>query len=644
MKYSIITILCFFTSIVCHSQRTWMAASPDKSLEIVLTEKGGRLSYQVFSDKKAVIKTSGLGIQSSTTDFSRNLSFVNAVSKKIDEHYTLKIGKQKVNHAQANETTISFKSKDDMPVQIQLRAYNDGVAFRYRFSRVKSSMEITGEETEFAVPTEGKVWVQNYDLPTKYTPGYEGVYQNGIPIGTNAKDAGGWAFPALFQTGQHWLLLTESNLSKDFYGSRLDSNCANGVYKITKPLAGEGNGTGTLTAVAIKPFSTPWRVIMVGKKLATIIESNLVYHLAAPNTLGDVSWVKPGRSSWSWWGDHDSSKDFMKLKKFVDLAKEMGWEYSLVDANWDIMEGGTIEQLVAYAKTKNIRLILWYNSGGPHNTVSERPRDIMNDAAKRKEELKKLKKWGIAGIKVDFFQSDKQNIIQLYHDIITDAAKEKIMVNFHGCTLPRGWSRTYPNLVSTEAVRGAENYGWGKEFAIKAPELNVIYSFTRNVVGPMDYTPVTFSDYECCKHTTTNAHELALSVVFESGILHFADRAEPYQSLDARIKNFMRIVPTTWDETKFIQGEPGKEMVLARRNGSSWYVAGINGEDLQKNISLQLRFPKGSSYKASLFTDGRHSREIKINEMAWKKGNPVDITLLPNGGFVLVLQPVNNTK
>ncbi len=640
MKSFFILVVAICFSAFCTAQKTWKAISPDKALQIVVKENKGTLSYQVFSGKDEIIKKSSLGITSSDADFSTGLSFVSAASKKIDERYTLSIGKQKANHAQGNETVISFKGKDNTPVQIQLRAYNDGVAFRYYFPQVKSSMEITGEETEFAMPVEGKVWVQNYDLPTRYTPAYEGVYQNGIPIGTNANDAGGWAFPALFQTGQHWLMLTESNLTKDFYGSKLDSNCSNGVYKIRRPQQGEGNETGTLTAVATKPFSTPWRVIMAGKKLATIVESNLVYHLAAPNTLGDVSWVKPGRSSWSWWGDHDSSKDFVKLKKFVDLAKEMGWEYSLVDANWDIMEGGTIEQLVAYAKTKNIRLILWYNSGGPHNTVTERPRDIMNDAVKRKEEFKKLKKWGIAGIKVDFFQSDKQNIIQLYHDIITDAAKEHIMVNFHGCTLPRGWSRTYPNLVSMEAVRGAENYGWGKEFAIKAPELNVIYSFTRNIIGPMDYTPVTFSDYECCKHTTTNAHELALTIVFESGILHFADRAEPYQALDAQVKNFMKIVPVTWDETKYIQGEPGKEMVLARRSGSTWYVAGINGENLQKSLSLQLPFIKGSSYKASVFTDGRHSREIASSEMNWKKGNQFDIGLLPNGGFVLVLHPI----
>jgi hypothetical protein len=631
-------VSCFVVSGM--AQKTWKAVSPDKALQIVVKESSGRLSYQVFSGRDEIIKSSSLGITSTEDDYSTGMSFVSTTSKAIDERYALSVGKQKVNRAQANETNILFKTEANKRVQIKLRAYNDGVAFCYHFPNVNTSTEITGEATTFAVPTNGKVWVQNYDLPTEYTPGYEGVYRNGIPIGTNSGDVGGWAFPALFQLPGYWLLLTESNLTRDFYGSKLDSNCTNGIYKIARPQPGEGNRTGTLTAVATKPFSTPWRTIIVGKKMGTIIESNLVHHLADANKLGDVSWVKPGRAAWSWWGDHESSKDFVKQKKFIDLAKEMGWEYSLVDANWDMMEGGNMAELAEYAKTKNIRLILWYNSGGPHNTVTERPRDIMSDAVRRKEEFRKLNRWGIAGIKVDFFQSDKQNIIQLYHDIMTDAAREKIMVNFHGCTLPRGWSRTYPNLVSMEAVRGAENYGWGKEFALKAPELNTIYTFTRNVVGPMDYTPVTFSDYECCTHTTTNAHELALSVVFESGILHFADRAEPYQALDARIKKFMKIVPTTWDETKYIQGEPGKEMVLARRKGTTWYVAGINGENLQKNVSLQLPFVKGSTYNASLFTDGASSREIGSSEMTWKKGKKVDVSILPNGGFVMALHLV----
>ncbi|MBD0366130.1 MAG: glycoside hydrolase family 97 catalytic domain-containing protein, partial [Flavisolibacter sp.] len=405
------------------------------------------------------------------------------------------------------------------------------------------------------------------------------------------------------------------------------------------PMASEAKGVGSIEATATTPFSTPWRVIIIGKTVGTIIESNLVYHLATPNKIGDVSWVKPGRASWSWWGDHASSRDFEKLKKFVDLAKEMSWEYSLVDANWDLMKGGDIKQLVDYANSQNIGLLFWYNSGGPHNVVTERPRDIMNDPVKRKEEFKRLHEWGVKGIKVDFFQSDKQAIIQLYHDILEDAAKEKIMVNFHGCTLPRGWSRTYPNLISMEAVRGAENYGWGKEFARDAPMLNNIYTYTRNVVGPMDYTPVTFSDYECCPHTTTNAHELALSVLFETGILHFADRAEPYRNLDSRIKDFMRSVPTVWDDTKFVQGEPGKETVLARRKGDTWYIAGASGMDMQQNLQLQLPFLTGSSYQASVFSDGTSAREIKVSNTSVKKGGTLDITVLPKGGFVAVLKP-----
>jgi hypothetical protein len=217
------------------------------------------------------------------------------------------------------------------------------------------------------------------------------------------------------------------------------------------------------------------------------VESNLVYHLSNHSLIADDSWVKPGRASRSWWSDHPSSRDFVKLKNYVDLASEMGWEYSLVDANWNRMEnGGNIEDLVKYANSKNIGLSFWYNSGGPHNIVTEQPRDIMNDPSKRKEELKKLHDWGVKAIKVDFFQSDKQDIMKLYLDILKDAASQQIMVVFHGCTLPRGWSRTYPNLVSMEAVKGAEQYGWDSVFARQDAMLNTILAFTRNVVGRMD--------------------------------------------------------------------------------------------------------------------------------------------------------------
>ncbi|HEX8378215.1 MAG TPA: glycoside hydrolase family 97 catalytic domain-containing protein [Pedobacter sp.] len=640
MKRILFFLLVFFTIHHTYAQKEWRVSSPDKSLQLVLSNANGKLFYKVLSGSVEVVKNSSLGMETTSGSFSNGLSFVKSGGRRINELYKLTSGKRKLNHASGNETSVTFKNKNNATIQIDLRAYNDGVAFRYNFPENAKVLTVNSELTQFALPVEGKVWLQNHDLPSEWGPGYEGNYTNGTAIGTKAKDASGWLFPALFKTREHWLLLTEANLEPTYFAAHLDSNCANGVYKIAHPQRGEGNNVGVTTATSNTPFFTPWRMFIIGKKLGTIVESNLVFHLSAANRTGDVSWVKPGRSSWSWWGDHDSSRDFGKLKNFVDLAKEMGWEYSLVDANWNVMQGGgTIEDLVKYANSKSVPLWFWYNSGGPHNKVAEQPRDIMSDPEKRKAEFKKLRAWGIKGIKVDFFQSDKQDVIQLYHGILKDAAAEHILVNFHGCTLPRGWARTYPNLLSMEAVRGAENYGWGKEFAQLAPVQNNIFTYTRNVVGSMDYTPVTFSDYDCCKHTTTNAHELALSVLFETGILHFADRAASYQALDSKVKDFMRTVPTTWDETKFVRGEPGKETVLARRSGKTWYIAGSNGEARAKVLGLGLPFLSASSYKATVLADGASEREIKTSETIFKKGGTYKVNMLPHGGFLMVLSP-----
>lgn len=635
-KVFLLYLLVCVKTLYAQTASEWKAISPDGSLVITLTNNNGKLYYNVLSSSDVIIKPSQLGVEHDDQNFTSNLSFVKTSSKKIDEHYTLKIGKQKVNHATGNETIVAFKNSNNAIVYIDLRAYNDGIAFRYRFETPSKKVTVTKEATEFVIP-EGKSWIQNYDLPADWNPSYEGAYENGVSVGTAAKDSSGWAFPALFNANNHWLLITETNLTNDYCGTHLQQHCENGIYKIAFPTSGEANGLGSVYPIVTIPFSTPWRVIITGKNQGTVVESNLVYHLSDPNKIGDDSWVKPGRSSWSWWSDHPSSKDFNKLKNYIDLAKEMQWEYSLVDANWNIMHGGNIEDLTKYAASKNIGLTLWYNSGGTHTKISEQPRDIMNDPVKRKEEFKKLREWGVKAVKVDFFNSDKQGIIQLYHDILEDAAKEHIMVIFHGCTLPRGWSRTYPNLLSMEGIRGAEQIGWDTVFANNAPMYNTINVFTRNVVGPMDYTPVTFSDTKCCSHTTTNTHELALSVLYESGMMHFADSDSSYRSQSDEVKNFLSTVPNTWDETKFIEGKPGKEVFLARRSGNTWYVAGINGENTVKQFSFNLTFLKNTSYKAKIFSDGNNSREIKSSDTVLAKDKPFTVHLLSKGGFVMML-------
>lgn len=632
----------FCLSIILNSQNgfaqktnttnSWSAKSPNGNNKIIVSKVKNKLFYTVLQNNVVVIKPSALGI----TGLLQNFHYKSSIKTTLNHTYTMVIGKRKVNQNKANQTIVTFKNNNNLLVEVIFRAYNDGVAFRYNFPNALKPLTIANEITEFKIPLEGKAWLSRYGKTTDWSPAYEEYYTNGTAIDTQAPDSCGWSFPALFKTKSNFILITESDLDSNFYASHLQPNCNNGVYKIAKPLGGEAHNLFSTNSGNTAPVCTPWRTIIFGKSLGTVIESNLVYHLSAPNKIGNLSWVKPGRASWSWWGDHESSKNFTSLKNFVNLAKDMGWEYSLVDANWDLMQGGgTIEDLAKYAKQQNIALALWYNSGGLHNNISERPRDLMNDPIKRKLEFEKLNQWGVKAIKVDFFNSDKQQIIKLYHDILIDAAAYKIMVIFHGCTLPRGWSRTYPNLISMEAIRGSEQYAFDKDFSNNAPSHNVTAICTRNVVGPMDYTPVVFSNYDTIPHLTSNAHELATSVLFESGMLHFADRAAAYTNLAQPIKNFLKIVPVSWDDTKFITGSPGKLIVLARQKGNQWFVAGANGENFAKKVSVNLNFlPKGK-YQLQIMQDGQNNRDIKTEILMFKFGKPLNINMLPSGGFTI---------
>jgi alpha-glucosidase len=430
-------------------------------------------------------------------------------------------------------------------------------------------------------------------------------------------------------------LLSETGPDGDFYGAHLNPEANDGLYTIRLPEPEEAMGVYEQYAESGKlPWASPWRVAIIGAELNTVVTSNLITHLSPPSRIKDISWIKPGRASWSWLSDHDSPQDFGKLKNFVDLSVEMGWEYSLVDANWNLMKGGDIKQLVDYANSKNIGILLWYNSGGPHNEVGEQVRDIMNDPVKRPEEFARLREWGVKGVKIDFFQSDKPGMMKLYRDILEDAAANQIMVNFHGCTIPRGWSRTWPNLLTLESVRGAECYTFAQNYPENAPISNTILPVTRNVVGSMDYTPVLFSEMQH-PQITTWGHELALSVLFETGWLHFADRVESYRSLPEAPKNFLKTVPVVWDETHYVTGWPGKDMVIARRKGDTWYVAGINGEDKSKEVTVQLPFMTDGKHTAELITDGDTNRSFAVNRLNMDNKTPFDIPIMAYGGFVL---------
>jgi hypothetical protein len=621
----------------------WSVSSPDQAVRAVISfadGNSGRLQYRVFLNKNGreteVVGASPLGIVRQDQAFDSALVLVEASQPKtIDEKYTLAVGKRLNNRNHANEVTLSFKNAGNGRFNLVFRAYNDGVAFRYAFPEEdKKSYTVTRELTGFKLPEGGTGWLQPYDTTSTYTPAYEKYFLNDVKVGTASPLAPGWCFPALFTADSSWVLLTEAGLQGNYFGAHLQAEAPGGLYTLRQPEEGEGLGTGSINATSTLPWEMPWRVIITGNNLRTIVESNLVHHLNPPSQIGNASWVKPGRSSWSWWSDNASSKDFNKLKTFVDLAADMGWEYSLVDANWNIMTGGTLEQLAKYANGKGVGLLVWYNSGGPYNKVTEQPRDIMFDPQRRKAEMQKLQQMGVKGIKVDFFQSDKQPVIGEYFDILKDAADHQIMVNFHGCTIPRGWSRTWPNLVSMESVRGAESYIFAADYPEGTLLHNAILPFTRNVIGPMDYTPATFSNQRY-PHLTTYAYELALPVVFESGITHLADRVAAYRGLPAAPKQFLKDVPAAWDETRFVSGYPGDEVVLARRRGEVWYVGGINGEKKAKTLPVDLSFLKDGDYQATVITDGKDAKSFTSTTRSVTRTAKEAVQVLPLGGFVM---------
>jgi len=611
--------------------------------------RAGRLEYKVECGASEVISYSPLGIVRDDQEFTDDLKIAEVTKpREVNETYTMRHGKRRVCRDHYNESVIRLKNTNAIRLELVVRAYDDGIAFRYRFPERggRTSCTVMKELTGFQLPSAGKVWLHPYDKATTYSPAYETYYSNGVPVGTASPNREGWAFPVLFQNedASRWGLISEAATDGAYCGCRLEWNASGGLYRIRFPGGVEGNYTGRVNPWLGPPWATPWRVIMVGESLGTIVESTLVQNLNPPSIVEDTSWIKPGRASWSWLFDHDSPQDHDKLRRWIDLAAEMGWEYSLIDANWTIMKNGTIHDLIAYANEKGIGLLLWYNSGGPHNTVTEKPRGTMLLRDVRRFELALLKKWGIKGVKIDFFQSDKQNIMQLYHDILKDAADFQIMVNFHGCTLPRGWSRTYPHLMTMEAVKGEECYSFDKQYPKMAPAYNTIIPFTRNVVGPMDHTPVMFWD-NTYPHLTSYAHELAQAVVYESGWIHFADGVEAYLELPEAPKQLLKDVPAAWDDTKFLAGFPGKYVVLARRKGRQWFIGCLSGEEAPRKLDLDLGFLGSGAvytpYTAIIITDGSEGRKLEMLHRNVESSDKLQITVQRYGGFVVQLGPWN---
>lgn len=611
----------------------WQVVSPDGQVRAnILLSSSGEATYTVqglFNGNWVnILNESKLGVWRSDENFNSGLSFVNFTTQAINETYSMPTGKRSLLQNQANEITINF-SKGNNPFRVIFRAYNEGVTFRYVFTNTATGeLDMLYDWTTFNVPTGGKTWVQDF---TNFKP----VYERNIleyNVGQNTTD--GWCFPALMQSGNYYVLLAESDLKNTFSGSHLGNYGTNGYATLLPPFD-DGSGYLGHTKVTL-PLTMPWRVISVSKNLAGIVESNLVNHVASPSTITDASWIKPGVSTWGWWSDFFNAKSYTKLQKFVDLADSLNVPYSLVDVDWNQMTGGNLSTLAQYATTKNVKLWAWYNSAGPHNTIDAQPRDKMFDRTVRRSEMQWLKSIGIVGVKVDFFESDKKQLIKLYLDILEDAAEYQLMVNFHGATIPRGWQRTYPHLVTVEAVKGDEALLFNEPFRLSSPPHNVNLVFTRNTVGSMDYTPGVLGE-ERVTHNTTSAHEYALISLFESGVVHLADSSGNYFNLPETARKLLSM-PTAWDETRFIEGQPNDYVVLARRKGKDWYISGINGKNSPRSVTLNPTFLQQATYQKQTVLDGSTARQITATDEVYNPANPVTINMLPYGGFTVVFK------
>ncbi len=623
------------------AKSTYLVQSPDKRIKVEVTLVNGGAMYNIRYGNELVLQNSALGLVREDADFSKGLQFASVPkSVRVRDSYDMLNAKKSHMNYQANSRKISFRSATGERMDIVFQVSNDGVAFRYVFpGQTTDIKKITSESTSFHFMEGTRAWLQpktEAQSGWEHTnPSYEAHYQMDIPVGTVAPGKNGWVYPAMFRVKDTWVLLTESALGRTYCGTGLQQVSTGGEYKVSFPQEPEKFTNGVLYPESNLPWQTPWRIIAIGS-LKAIVESTLGTDLAFPAKKMGKDFIKPGRASWSWILSKDNFIIYDEQKKYIDYAADMGWEYCLVDAAWDTKIGyEKIRELADYAAAKKVGLLLWYNSAGAWNTVKYTPKDKLLTHENRIKEFSRIQQMGIKGVKVDFFAGDGQSMINYYQDILEDAAAHQLLVNFHGATLPRGWHRTYPNLMTTEAVYGYEMITFGQKDADLAPAHMVMSAFARNAFDPMDFTPVSLYKIPKINRVTSSAFELATSVIFLSGIQHFVEGPEGMAKMPVGVKKFMQDIPAAWDEVKFLDGYPGKFYMVARRAGKKWYVAGINADAAEKQIRVNLSF-------VAPFTSGtmfsNSNGEISTSNYLVGKGQNTTITIKQNDGFVLVFE------
>ena len=665
-------------------------SSPNGSLVVTVSDRGGRLSYTASLDGVKVLEPSALGLKTSLGDLTKDLSILTSHPSPLTSDYKMRGTKASSASYNANTLTVDVENKEGVKFSILFQVSNNDIAFRYQMPRQKINrreykrVRILAELSSFNFPDGTTTFISPQIGPEsgweQTKPSYEEGYSNDAPMTTPSRYGHGYIFPALFhiggsdvkpidgifaknsinkknnlplskgeQEGVLWALVSETGVGSNYCGSHLSDYQSGMGYTVVYPDRGENNGYGTDYAAIPLPGETPWRTITVGNSLKPIAETTISYDVVEPRFKASTDY-KPGRYTWSWLIGQDNSINYDDQVRFIDLASAMGFEYCLVDNWWDQNIGRErIAELSKYAQNKGVHLLMWYNSNGFWNDAPQTPRNCMNTAIAREKEMSWLESIGVKGIKVDFFGGDKQETMQLYEDILSDANRHGLQVVFHGCTVPRGWERMYPNFVASEAVLASENLFFGEGATISEGFDLTLHPFCRNATASMDWGGIIMNKWMSTdnksRHTrkTTDIFEMAAGIIMQTSVQCVAIQPNNLEELPQFELDFLRELPTTWEETRFIDGYPGKYVILARKaTNGRWYIAGLNALKEPLTLTLDLStfrsaLPLGSSKNCQFSTCYVDSKtgEPTLTPLKLNKKGLVKLTIQPNGGFII---------
>ena len=617
--------------------------SPDGKLTVVVEDQNGIATYRVNLGITEFIGNSPLGVNTNIGNYTNDLTLAGCEVTTVKESYDLRNIKKSHVDYEATEAVCSFEQKGKKVLDVIFRVSNRDVAYRYRIlpQRDTKVCVIENEASGFKLPEGTTTFMCPQSRPmggfARTSPSYETSYTDDDQMGKNGWGEG-YSFPCLFHLGDKgWVLISETGVDGSYVASRL-LNVDGGLYRIGFPQPGECNGWGSTSASVALPCETPWRTITLGTTLAPIVETTVPFDLVAPKYKASQEYIY-GKGSWSWIIGMDNSCNYDEQKRYIDFSAAMGYQTVLIDALWDKQIGyDKIAELAAYGKSKGVGLFLWYNSNGTWNDAPQSPIGKMDKSRERRAEMAWMKSIGIRGIKVDFFGGDKQNMMQLYEDILSDANDFGILVIFHGCTLPRGWERMYPNYAASEAVLASENLHFGQGACDAEAHNATLHTFIRNTVGSMDFGGSTLNKFYNADNkrgthrVTSDVYALATAVLFQSAVQHFALAPNNLTDAPSWAIDFMKQVPTTWDDVKFIDGYPGKYAIIARRAGDHWFIVGINAdkEPLKANIDLSM-YGKGA--ELMVYSD---DAQLNGSVTTVKAKKQMTVTIPTNGGLVIV--------